>query len=39
MKKYHSSYNIVGKKNKTVAKVLSTIPLSVSFRRATVGEI
>jgi hypothetical protein len=34
MKKYPSLYNIVRKKNVSVAQVLSTIPLNVSFRRA-----
>jgi hypothetical protein len=38
MKKYHSLYSIVRKKNKTVVKVLSTAPLNVSFRRAIVGD-
>jgi hypothetical protein len=35
---YPSLYNIVRKKNATVAQVLSTSPLNVSFRRAVVGE-
>jgi hypothetical protein len=38
MKKYPALYNIVRKKNATVAQVLSTTPLNVSFRRALVGE-
>jgi hypothetical protein len=35
---YPSLYRIVRKKNATVAQVLSTCPLNVSFRRAIVGE-
>jgi hypothetical protein len=38
MKEYPSLYNTVRKKNATVAQVLSTTPLNVSFRRALVGE-
>jgi hypothetical protein len=38
MKKYPTLYNIVRKKNMTVAQVLSTTPLNVSFRRALVGD-
>jgi hypothetical protein len=38
MDKYTSLYNIVRKKNMTVAQVLSTTPLNVSFRRALEGE-
>jgi hypothetical protein len=35
---YPSLYNITRKKNVTVASVLSTVPLNVSFRRALVGN-
>jgi hypothetical protein len=38
MIKYPTLYNIVRKKNVSVAQVLSTIPLNVSFRRALVGD-
>jgi hypothetical protein len=38
MTKYPSLYNIVRKKNASVAQVLSTTPLNVSFRRALVGD-
>jgi hypothetical protein len=38
MKKFPSLYNIVRKKNVSVAQVLSTTPLNVSFRRALVGD-
>jgi hypothetical protein len=38
MIKYSTLYNIVRKKNVSVAQVLSTIPLNVSFRRALVGD-
>jgi hypothetical protein len=38
MVKYPTLYNIVRKKNVSVAHVLSTTPLSVSFRRALVGD-
>jgi hypothetical protein len=38
MVKYPSLYKIVRKKNMSVAKVLSTTPLNVSFRHALVGE-
>lgn len=38
MEKYPSLYNIVRKKHVTVAKVLSTSPLGVSFRRALTGN-
>jgi hypothetical protein len=38
MTKYPSLYNIVRKKNVTVARVLSTTPLNISFRRALVGD-
>lgn len=37
-KRYPALYSIVKKKNATVATVLSTTPLKVSFRRAIVGE-
>jgi hypothetical protein len=37
MKKYPALYNIVRKKNATVAQALSTTPLNVSFRRDLVG--
>jgi hypothetical protein len=36
--KYPTFYNIVRKKNVSVAQVLSTTPLNVSFRRALVGD-
>jgi hypothetical protein len=36
--RYPSLYNIVRKKNATVAQVFSTVPLNVSFRRALVGD-
>jgi hypothetical protein len=35
--KYPALYNLVEKKNLSVAQVLSTTPLNVSFRRALVG--
>jgi hypothetical protein len=35
--KYPALYNLVKKKNMSVAQVLSTTPLNVSFRRALVG--
>jgi hypothetical protein len=38
MLKYPNLYRIVRKKNVSVAEVLSTIPLNVSFRRALVGD-
>jgi hypothetical protein len=38
MLKYPSLYRIVRRKNVSVAQVLSTIPLNVSFRRALVGD-
>jgi hypothetical protein len=38
MKKYPALYNIVRKKNVSVAQVLSTTPLNVSFRRVLVGD-
>jgi hypothetical protein len=38
MTKYPSLYNLVRKKNASVAQVLSTTPLNVSFRRALVGD-
>jgi hypothetical protein len=38
MLKYPNLYRIVRKKNVSVAQVLSTIPLNVSFRRALVGD-
>jgi hypothetical protein len=38
MTKYPSLYNIVGKKNVSVAQVLSTTALNISFRRALVGD-
>jgi hypothetical protein len=38
MVKYSSLYKIVRKKNMSVAQVLSTTPLNVSFRRALVGD-
>jgi hypothetical protein len=38
MVKYPTLYNIVRKKNVSVAQVLSTTPLNVSFRRALVGD-
>jgi hypothetical protein len=38
MVKYPSLYKIVRKKNMSVAQVLSTTPLNVSFRRALVGD-
>jgi hypothetical protein len=38
MKKYPSLYNIARRKSASVAQVLSTTPLNVSFRRALVGE-
>jgi hypothetical protein len=39
MVKYHNLYYIVCKKNVSVAQVLSTTPLNLSFRRALVGAI
>jgi hypothetical protein len=38
MTKCPSLYNIVRKKNASVAQVLSTTPLNVSFRRALMGD-
>jgi hypothetical protein len=38
MVKYPSLYNTVRKKPASVAQVLSTTPLNVSFRRVLVGE-
>jgi hypothetical protein len=38
MKRFPSLYNLVRKKNATMAQVLSTTPLNVSFRRALVGD-
>jgi hypothetical protein len=38
MRKYPTLYNIVRKKNVTVAHVLSTTPLNISFKRAIVGR-
>jgi hypothetical protein len=38
MTKFPSLYNIERKKNASVAQVLSTIPLNVSFRRTLVGD-
>jgi hypothetical protein len=38
MVKYPTLYNIVRKKNVSVAQVLSTTSLNVSFRRALVGD-
>jgi len=38
MLQYPSLYNIARKKNKTVANVLNTRPLNISFRRAQVGD-
>jgi hypothetical protein len=38
MTKYTSLYNIARRKNVTVAHVLSTVPLNISFRRVVVGE-
>jgi hypothetical protein len=38
MTKYPSLYNIVRKKNASVAQVLSTTPLNISFRRALMGD-
>jgi hypothetical protein len=38
MVRYPSLYKIVRKKNMSVAQVLSTTPLNVSFRRALVGD-
>jgi hypothetical protein len=38
MKRFPSLYSLVRKKNVSVAQVLSTTPLNVSFRRALVGE-
>ena len=35
---YPSIYNIVRRKNQTVADSLSTMPLNISFRRALVGD-
>jgi hypothetical protein len=35
--KYPALYNLIKKKNMSVAQVLSTTPLNVSFRRALVG--
>ena len=35
---YPSIYNIVRRKNQTVANSLSTMPLNISFRRALVGD-
>jgi hypothetical protein len=37
MKRFPSLYNLVRKKNASVAQVLSTTPLNVSFIRALVG--
>jgi hypothetical protein len=39
MLKYPSLYRIVRRKNVSVAQVLSTIPLNVSFRRASGGQL
>jgi Na+/H+ antiporter NhaD/arsenite permease-like protein len=38
MEKYPTLYNIVRTKNMSVAQVLSTIPLNVSYRRALMGD-
>lgn len=38
MDRYPSLYNITRKKNESVAKVLGTIPLNVSFRCALTGN-
>jgi hypothetical protein len=38
MIKYPALYNLVRKKNVSVAQVLSTTPLNISFRRALVGD-
>jgi len=38
MRKYPTLYSIVRKKNVTVAQVLSTTPLNISFRLAIVGS-
>jgi predicted kinase len=38
MKEYLSLYNVVRKKNVTMAQVLSNTPLNISFRRALVGK-
>ena len=38
MQQYPSLYNIVRRKNQTVASVLSAIPLNISFWRALVGD-
>jgi hypothetical protein len=38
MKSYPSLYSITRKKNVTVAQVLATTPLGITFRRAVVGE-
>jgi hypothetical protein len=38
MTKYPSLYNIARRKNVTVAHVLSTVPLNISFRWVVVGE-
>jgi hypothetical protein len=37
MNTYPALYNITRKKNVTVASVLSTVPLNVTFRRALTG--
>jgi hypothetical protein len=36
MKKYPSLFNIVRKKNASMAQILSTTPLNISFKRALV---
>ena len=38
MQQYPTLYNIVRRKNQTVAATLSTTPLNISFRRALVGD-
>jgi hypothetical protein len=38
MVRYPSLYRVVRKKNLSVAQVLSTTPLNVSFRQALVGD-
>lgn len=36
--RYPSLYSVVRKRNSSIASVMSSIPLNVSFRRALVGQ-
>ena len=38
MQQFPSLYNIVRKRNQTVASALGTIPLNITFRRVLVGD-